>query len=229
MRRSSSGLFAFGLTGLLVVAGAASAVTADPNLATDTTENLATVDLATCTITGTEGNETLTGTAGDDVICGLGGNDRLSGLGGNDTLLGGDGNDSLDGRLGVNTLDGGAGRDTATYAKQTAGVTVDLAAGTASGLITDTLISIEGVTGSRFADVLTGDSVGNILHGDLGDDFLDGGAGSDTLSGGAGTDTCINGERVNVDCEGTGVQAISGLASIGIGVGLIRRTGRRPR
>src|SRR4051794_38620480 len=39
---------------------------------------------ATCTQTGTSGNDVLTGTAANDVLCGLGGDDILKGLGGKD-------------------------------------------------------------------------------------------------------------------------------------------------
>ncbi len=68
-------------------------------------------DVATCTISGTAGDDVLTGTAGDDVICGLAGNDVLRGAGGNDVLVGGDGDDRLDGGDGDDTLLGGRGDD----------------------------------------------------------------------------------------------------------------------
>jgi uncharacterized repeat protein (TIGR01451 family) len=76
--------------------------------------------LATCTITGSQGDNTITAGDGRDVICGLGGNDTLRGLGGNDVLVGGDGNDVLEGGdnddwliggNGSDRLDGGAGDD----------------------------------------------------------------------------------------------------------------------
>ena len=91
------------------------------------------------------------------------------------------------------TLDGGAGSDTASYAGSAEGVTVDLAAGTASGgdATGDTLTSIENVTGSDHADTLTGDSGANTLTGGAGADTLTGGAGDDILIGGAGTDTAV--------------------------------------
>ena len=154
----------------------------------------------TCTITGTAGNDVLTGTSGDDVICGLGGNDTLSGLGGNDTLLGGAGQDSLVGGIGTNTVDGGTGADSVTYSWVASGVTANLSTSTATGPVTDTLISIENLTGSNSADSLTGDSGNNVLNGLRGDDFLDGGAGTDTLNGARGTDSCVNGETVS-GCE----------------------------
>jgi Ca2+-binding RTX toxin-like protein len=88
-------------------------------------------------ITGDNDPNMLVGTPGDDTIFGLGGNDTLQGLAGDDTL------------------DGGDGRDTAVYIDATGGVTIDLAAGTASGAGVgfDTLIGIEAAQGSDFADI----------------------------------------------------------------------------
>jgi Ca2+-binding RTX toxin-like protein len=89
-------------------------------------------------------------------------------------------------------------------------VTVDLAAGTASGEGTDTLTGIENVVGSAdFGDTLNGDAQDNSLLGSGGDDSvsgsdgndeLDGGDGTDSLDGGTGIDTCLNGETT-VNCE----------------------------
>ena len=55
------------------------------------------------------------------------------------------------------------------------------------GAGTDTLTSIENLTGSAFDDTLTGDADANVLSGRDGDDTLNGGAGNDTLDGGDGT------------------------------------------
>lgn len=127
-------------------------------------------------------NEKLTGATGDDVLNGNDGNDKLIGLAGNDTLNGGNGNDVLRGGLGNDTLDGGADNDTATYVDATVGVTVSLAVAgpQVTGDGTDTLISIENLTGSAFADTLTGDGNDNILDGQGGVDNLTGGLGNDT-------------------------------------------------
>ena len=54
------------------------------------------------------------------------------------------------------------------------------------GAGSDTLTSIENLTGSAFDDTLTGDGNANILSGLAGDDTLNGGAGNDTLDGGDG-------------------------------------------
>ncbi|NBZ86827.1 beta strand repeat-containing protein [Stagnihabitans tardus] len=90
----------------------------------------------------------------------------------------------LTGNAGANLLDGKAGRDTASYAQAGAAVTVSLAVAGAqvTGAGSDTLINIENLTGSRFADRLTGDAGANVL---------DGGAGGDTMTGGEGGDTYI--------------------------------------
>lgn len=106
------------------------------------------------------------------------------------TLNGGDGSDVLMGRGGDDVLIGGAGSDFAFYATASAGVSVDLATGLATGGDgSDSLSGIENIRGSAFGDNLSGDAGANILVGDDGDDTLTGGAGNDTLYGGAGIDT----------------------------------------
>jgi serralysin len=91
------------------------------------------------------------------------------------TLTGTTGNDVIMGFAGADAIDGGAGVDTASYATSSAGVTISLAAGTASGgdATGDTLASIENLTGSGFNDTLEGNAGNNVLSG---------GAGVDTVS-----------------------------------------------
>ncbi|WP_420475452.1 calcium-binding protein [Noviherbaspirillum sp. ST9] len=94
-------------------------------------------------------------------------------------------NNTLQAGAGNNTLDGGAGNDTADYSLATGGVTVSLAitsaqATGASG--SDTLVSIENLTGSKFDDRLIGNNANNVLIG---------GAGIDTLTGGGGADIFV--------------------------------------
>jgi Ca2+-binding RTX toxin-like protein len=118
-------------------------------------------------LVGSSFKDTLVGSAGANVLDGGGNNDILAGLAGGDTL------------------DGGSnGRDTASYAASNAAVVVDLAAGIAAGghAAGDTLISIEGLIGSAFADFLFGDALENVL---------DGGGGADVLFGGGGDDVYI--------------------------------------
>lgn len=104
---------------------------------------------------------------------------------------GGDGDDILIGLSGSNTYDGGDGSDTVEYYNSNAGVTVDLAAGTASGghADGDTLTSIENIYGSRFDDMITGSDADNTIWGDSGNDVISGMAGADMLYGGSGFDT----------------------------------------
>ncbi|MFL6845744.1 MAG: M10 family metallopeptidase C-terminal domain-containing protein [Allosphingosinicella sp.] len=107
----------------------------------------------------------------------------LFGNAGANQLSGGAGNDFLDGGAGDDRLDGGADVDTASYDTAGAGVTVSLMlAGTAQdtgGAGVDTLIGIENLVGSAFADSLTGDGGANLLDGRAGADFMRGLAGDD--------------------------------------------------
>lgn len=107
---------------------------------------------------------------------------NISGNNLNNLLYAGNGN---------NVLNGGTGNDTLSYLHASNAVAVNLATKTAqatSGSGTDTLISIENLTGSNFNDKLTGNTAQNIISGGRGDDELDGGAGADTLIGGDGAD-----------------------------------------
>ena len=117
-----------------------------------------------------------------------GGDDTLVGGGGGDTFNAGAGDDALEGNIGVDTLNGGA--DTITYANAAGAISVDLSANAVSNDGdggSDTLTSIENVTGSAFSDVIIGDTGVNILTGGAGNDHLTGGAGVDAIDGGAGT------------------------------------------
>lgn len=129
----------------------------------------------------------------DNILIGTDGVDVIFGRGGNDLLNGGEGDDFLVGGSGADLLDGGDGIDTASYAGSPAGVSIDLAAGTASGgdADGDTLISIENVVGSGLADTLSGDAGANVLSGGDGDDWLFGANGNDVLTGGAGADQYV--------------------------------------
>lgn len=74
-------------------------------------------------------------------------------------ISGTDGDDVLHGTPGDDTINGGTGHDTVSYAGATAGVTVDLSAATSEAdgpQGHDTLVSIDGVIGSAFDDVITG-------------------------------------------------------------------------
>ena len=144
----------------------------------------------TIRLNGTNGRDTLIavlpdgyimeGLDGDDKLIGGAFSDSLHGGIGMDILDGGAGDDSLDGGAGADQLIGGAGSDSATYAASSSGVSVSLVTGRGSGgdAHGDSLIGIEGLIGSAYADQLTGDGADN--RGGAGSDFLDGGAGVDT-------------------------------------------------
>lgn len=120
-----------------------------------------------------------TGGAGFDTLANI---ENLTGSNYNDTLTGNSAN---------NLLDGGGGTDTVSYSTAAAGVTVNLslvAAQNTVGAGLDTLLNIENITGSSFADTLTGSGVNNELFGQAGNDRLLGGNGNDTLHGGTGDD-----------------------------------------
>lgn len=148
------------------------------------------VDLAAGTVTGGDGNDNVTnvefviGSTFDDVLRGSARD--------NEGFAGEDGNDVIDGRGGI--------LDTADYSFAPGPVTVDLAAGTATGNGNDTLIGVEWVFGSAFDDILSGAATDDVLFGGDGNDTLDGRAGQDVLRGGEGTDTCSNGETSQT-CE----------------------------
>ncbi|HEX8216631.1 MAG TPA: calcium-binding protein, partial [Allosphingosinicella sp.] len=164
-------------------------------------------------LAGSAFDDGLYGNGLDNIVSGGDGHDDVRGGGGNDEIHAGAGDDLLYGNGGDDLLDGGAGIDRAGYySGATAGVTVDLnlqgiAQNTGQGM--DTLVGIENVSGTVFADTLIGDGADNFLWGSpstvspgnvatTNDDTLSGGGGSDLLiagigdhvvDGGSGTDT----------------------------------------
>ena len=144
------------------------------------------INLKTGVVTGGGGNDTLTGF------------EIADGSNFNDTIVGDDGDNLLLGRGGDDFIDGGLGNDGVVFLYATGGVSVNLAAGTATGEGNDTLVSIENAGGSRFNDTLVGDANANRLVGLDGDDLILGGGGNDTLDGRAGNDTLDGGTGTNV-------------------------------
>lgn len=119
------------------------------------------------------------------------GNDSINGSTGNDSLLGFAGNDTLLGFAGNDKLNGGDGVDTASYAGAASAVTVTLATTAAQNTVgagTDTLLSIEALIGSSYADKLAGNGGNNALKGGAGIDTIKGSGGNDSIYGGAGND-----------------------------------------
>jgi Ca2+-binding RTX toxin-like protein len=134
----------------------------------------------------------VTGLAND----GLGGTDGFTGIEvvysgtASDTLLGSDRNEIFDGGMGGDLIDGGLGADRVRYwnvsgrnSAITQGVSVDLAAQRATDGWggQDTLIGIERVTATNFADTLLGNNVSNRFNGRAGSDSIDGGLSIDWL------------------------------------------------
>lgn len=119
----------------------------------------------------------------DEIFGGRGGDYLYAGAG--DSVFAGAGSrtDVIRDEAGNALIDGGPGTgDLLIVADAPAGVTVDLAAGTATGNGTDTLSGIESVWGSPFDDVITGNGQPNQIWGLDGNDVLS--------SGGGGTLAC---------------------------------------
>lgn len=110
--------------------------------------------------------------AATEIMWGSAYDDTIIGDGSANTFIGGDGGD---------TINGGAGADSVWYVLSGSGVAVNLATGANS--TGDTLISIEGLLGSQFDDILIGDDGANFLEGSSGGDKIYGGAGNDTIFG----------------------------------------------
>jgi hypothetical protein len=163
------------------------------------------------------GATSIIGSGLDDVITGAAGNDSLWGDAGNDTIDGGAGNDALYGGAGDDTLDGGSNINTVSYSGALGAVTVDLAAGTASGAHgNDRLYNFENINGGAHDDRLTGDAGDNSIDGGAGNDTLVGGGGLDTITGGDGNDTIMvaNATHLNAADGGAGIDTIS-FTSVG--------------
>jgi Ca2+-binding RTX toxin-like protein len=145
------------------------------------------------TVNVANGSGTVIDQFGDtDTITGI---ERFQGTMLADTFNGGAGTQYFRGLGGNDIFNGGADDDWVEYNKDidfgaTAGVTVNLATGTATDGFgsTDTLTSIENVLGSDLADTLTGNAANNTLLGKGGNDILSGGDGNDYLDGGEGAD-----------------------------------------
>ncbi len=107
---------------------------------------------------------------------------NATGNGGDNTLISNNGS---------NIMDGGLGTDTASFELSRIAVVASLASNSATGDGTDTLISIENLTGSIYNDRLTGNANNNVLNGLNGIDVMTGLGGNDTIDGGVGDDTVV--------------------------------------
>lgn len=173
-------------------------------------------------VTGGSFADTLTGDANANRLEGGGGNDVLKGAAGSDTLIGGTGDDFLNGGGGDDVLDGGSGIDVASYENATTGVRIDL---TKTGMQNtrgdgfDTLIGVEGLKGSAFADVFQGSSADETFQGGQGDDVIDGGGGIDTAVYGAASSNYswtrnANGTWTVLDLRATGGEGADTLLNV---------------
>ncbi|MEQ9695216.1 hypothetical protein, partial [Shimia sp. SDUM112013] len=142
------------------------------------------------------------------IMDGFGGTDTITGRASEirgsmhtDTILGSSADERFILMAGSDTVDGGAGTDTLRYDRsRVEAVTVDLEAGTASGVwrgesFSHSMSNIENINGSRDdSDSLAGDSGGNQIDGRGGNDTLLGRAGHDTLIGNYGDDSIDGGD-----------------------------------
>lgn len=126
--------------------------------------------------------ESVGGTNFDDVIVGDAGENTLSGGGGNDQISAGPGNDGVIGGAGDDQVAAGPGQDIVTFLFAAAGVTLDLAAGTARGDGSDTITGVEHVIGTRLADRISGDGEANSITPLSGDDVVHGRGGLDDVT-----------------------------------------------
>ncbi len=165
-------------------------------------------------IIGSAFGDRLVGASTGNVIEGGDGGDNISGLNGDDTLRGGVGND---------TLDGGGDNDIVDYSDASGGVSVDLLNGAAfsggslnssgayvGGSLEDTLISIEGVTGSAFRDLIVSSNSNATIDGAGGSDNITSFSGADTLIGGEGNDTLVSGGNSDLLQGGTSNDVLNG-------------------
>ncbi len=169
---------------------------------------------------GYAGNDVLDGGTGNDVMYGGTGVDTVSYASsssavtvnlstnsatgdGSDTLYelenitGSAFDDTLTGDNNDNVIDGGDGNDTVDYSSNAELVYVDLGAGEADEdddtVMDDTLLNIERVVGSAYADEIIGDGGNNIIWGGAGADTLKGANGDDEIHGGDGDDALLYG------------------------------------
>jgi Ca2+-binding RTX toxin-like protein len=123
---------------------------------------------------GGKGNDSIDGRGDRDAINGGPGSDTISGGRERDFLLGGRGDDTVDGKwgddrmaggAGADILAGGPGRDEVSFFAARHGVRANLVHHRANGEGHDTLLSIEDLDGSGFADVFVGDRPGTTSTG----------------------------------------------------------------
>lgn len=181
-------------------------------------DKLFAVSLPTTTslmLLGGDGNDELVGgDASDDTLVDGAGNDLLRGHAGDDALLNNEGRDELFGEGGNDLflstaicegdlIDGGKDRDNSSWTKLKEGVEARLDTGRAGrpggtepdctgvGASTDSLVEVDDLEGSAFADTFYGDGGENQLLGHLGADSYFGEGGNDSILANAGDDDAV--------------------------------------
>ncbi len=157
-----------------------------------------------------------TASIGVDTIATFVSIENLIGSSNNDTLTGDANANVIEGGLGDDTLDGGLGVDTVAFSGATA-VTVNLAAGTATGAGTDTLLGFENVRTGSGADSVTGDGADNTFFEGGGNDTYNGAGGTDTVDYSAATSTVsVNLATLTAQNTGTsgGTDTITNIENI---------------
>ena len=149
----------------------------------------------------------------------------------NDTILGSDRDERFILMAGDDTLDAGGGQDLLRYDRSGVdAVTVDLSAGTASGVwrgeaFSHSITGIEEVRGSRQGDdVITGSDAAERFEGRGGDDTIVGGGGDDTVGfqadRSAATVTDLGNGQVQIASD-DGTDVISGVENFAFNDGTV--------
>jgi len=113
------------------------------------------------------------------------------------SIDGGDGNDRFVLGTTAEIITGGSGFDTLDLTRTWSRATIDLSdpdANLGKRVIGDSYTDIEGILGTRRADLLVGNGVDNLLVGNGGRDTLSGNAGADSIEGGFQRDLLTGGD-----------------------------------
>ena len=132
------------------------------------------------------------GQGGTDVVSNI---EHINATRFNDKLTGSSATNWFRPGAGDDTVDGMGGKDVVMYEDATAGVTVNLLTGVATGtsIGTDSLTSIEAVHGSFYDDRITLSNSDDYAFGRSGNDSITGGSGNNPISPGSGSDTIDGG------------------------------------
>ncbi|WP_276309813.1 Ig-like domain-containing protein [Limnohabitans planktonicus] len=204
-------------------------LTGSDTISYSTAANAVTINLQTGVATGTDvaassdslvSIENAVGGAGADIIFGSTEANIIDGGAGTDSVSAGAGDDTLISGAGNDTIDGGTGEDWFIFdGAATVGASGTLAGGAMASFAdgvgsTDSLVNIEHMLGTAYADTLGGDSGTNSIIGGAGADTLWGGAGNDSLRGDDGNDSLAGGSGDDTLVGGSGNDTYFGDAGI---------------